>query len=189
MARTMSTIIGLLATTGMRIGEAIALDEPDFDPEGMTLTIRSAKFGKDRRLPLDPTSVECLEGYLNLLQRRAVQPDHVGPIFIMSKGTRPHRGTIESYFHHMTIAAGLRPQGNSRPRPHDLRHSFATRAMINAYQTGADPARTLTLLATWLGHTSPANTYWYLSAAPELMELAAKRLEPQPSPDQEAGPR
>lgn len=80
----------------------------------------------------------------------------------------------------MTLRAGLLPRAGARPRQHDLRHAFATQSMIDAYRHGRDPARTLSLLSVWLGHANPADTYWYLQAAPEVAALAALRLEPGP---------
>jgi len=77
----------------------------------------------------------------------------------------------------MTQHAGLSARPGATPRPHDLRHAFATQTMIEAYRAGRDPARTLTLLSVWLGHSDPADTYWYLQAAPEVAAIAARRLE------------
>ena len=87
------------------------------------------------------------------------------------------RSTVESYFARIVTAAGLQPRGAAHPRLHDLRHTFATAHMAAAYRGGGDPQRTLTLLSTWLGHTSTAHTYWYLSATPELMALSSARLD------------
>ena len=81
----------------------------------------------------------------------------------------------------MTQQAGLQVRAGARPRPHDLRHTFATRSMIEAYRSGRDPARTLTLLSAWVGHSNPADTYWYLQAAPEVAAIAAKLLEEGPA--------
>ena len=89
-----------------------------------------------------------------------------------------HERTAHGAFHQMTRHAGLRLRAGARPRPHGLRHTFATQTMIDAYRAGRDPARTLTLLSVWLGHANPADTYWYLQAAPEVAALAALRLEP-----------
>jgi len=107
------------------------------------------------------------------------------PLLVSCRGLAYGRSTIEAHFARLVTAAGLAPRGAAHPRLHDLRHTFATAHMATAYAAGADPQRTLTLLATWLGHTSTAHTYWYLSATPQLMALAATRLEQQPPPQQE----
>jgi integrase len=174
---TMRTVIGLLAATGMRIGEALRLTLLDIDTAAGVLTIRASKHGPDRLIPIHPSTSDRLVAYRDLPARGATRPVPDGPMFVTSRGTGYHRSTIETYFVRVVRAAGLEPRGRARPRLHDLRHTFATAHMAAAYHAGADPQRTLTLLATWLGHTSAAHTYWYLSATPELMALAADRLE------------
>jgi len=176
---TMRTVIGLLAATGMRIGEALHLKTTDIDTStagGAVLTIRNSKNGSDRLIPLHPTTIEQLIGYQMLPARTATRPESGGPLLVTTSGTGYHRATVEAHFVKVVRAAGLESRGRSRPRLHDLRHTFATAHMAAAYRVGADPQRTLTLLATWLGHTSAAHTYWYLTASPELMALAADRL-------------
>jgi integrase len=174
---TMQTTIGLLAATGMRIGEALRLRPADIDTTGGVLTIREPKNGADRLIPLHPSTAEQLKTYQGLPARIATRPQTDGPLLVTTGGTGYHRSTIEAHFAKIVDIAGLQPRGRSRPRLHDLRHTFATAHMAAAYRSGADPQRTLTLLATWLGHTSAAHTYWYLTATPELMLLAAHRLE------------
>lgn len=181
IAATMHTIVGLLAVTGLRIGEALQLSVPDLDSGNNVLLVQAGKSPLDRYLPLDPTTTTALVSYLALPARTATQPDPDGPIFVTSRGRRYERSTIELYFQQLARAAGLHPHGRSRPRLHDLRHTFATAHMVAAYQSEGDPQRTLTLLATWLGHTSAAHTYWYLTATPQLMAAAARRLQPAPS--------
>lgn len=175
-AATMSTVIALLAVTGMRIGEALRLTPADIDTTTGVLTIRASK-RKDRIVPVHPTTLEALKAYEEFPARRATRPASDGPLLVSSYGRGYHRSTMEAYFSRVVTAAGLRPRGAARPRLHDLRHTFATGHMAAAYTSDGDPQRTLTLLATWLGHTSTAHTYWYLSATPELMALAATRLE------------
>lgn len=176
LSATMRTTIGLLAATGMRIGEALRLATGDTDTAAGVLLIRASK-RKDRMVPVHPSTVEALIAYRDLPARNATHPAVGGPLLVSSRGTGYQRSTIEAHFTRLVTAAGLRPRGAARPRLHDLRHTFATAHMAAAYSRGGDPQRTLTLLATWLGHSSTAHTYWYLSAAPELMALAATRLE------------
>lgn len=178
IAATMHTIVGLLAATGIRIGEALQLTVPDLDVTGSVLLVRAGKSLRDRYLPLDPTTTTALTDFLALPARAATRPEPDGPIFVTGRGTRYGRTTIELYFQQLTREAGLQPHGRSRPRLHDLRHTFTTGHMATAYRTGGDPQRTLTLLVTWLGHTSAAHTYWYLTASPQLMAAAAERLGP-----------
>jgi integrase len=174
---TMRTTIGLLAATGMRIGEALRLRPADIDTTAGVLTIRASKNGSDRLIALQPSTAQQLIAYQQLAARTATRPQADGPLLVTTGGTGYHRVTIEAHFAKIVNTVGLQPRGRSRPRLHDLRHTFATAHMAAAYRSGADPQRTLTLLATWLGHTSAAHTYWYLTATPELMLLAANRLE------------
>lgn len=174
---TFTTLIGLLAVTGIRVGEAIALDRADVDLPAGRLTVRSGKFGKTRELALHPNTVAALRGY----QR---QRDHLAPTtgttawFVSLAGTRLLYCNVHHAFHRLVQQAGLAPRSAScRPRIHDLRHSFAVHTMLDAYATGQDGQVRLTLLSTWLGHVHPASTYWYLSASPELMSVAGERLE------------
>lgn len=177
LTATMRTTIGLLAATGMRIGEALQLATGDIDTAAGVLLIRASK-RKDRLVPVHPSTVEALIAYRDLPARTATHPAKEGPLLVSSRGTGYQRSTIEAHFARLAATAGLGPRGAAHPRLHDLRHTFATGHMAAAYSSSGDPQRTLTLLATWLGHTSTAHTYWYLSASPQLMALAATRLEP-----------
>ena len=173
----MRTIIGLLAATGLRIGEAIRLTIPDLDAAEDVLLVRGTKTPLDRLVPLDPSTTKTLLEYLDLPERLATNPSPSGPIFVNNRGGPFVIETIEQHFAALVDAAELAVPGQRRPRLHDLRHTFATGHMIAAYTHGVDPARTLTLLSTWLGHTGPEHTYWYLTAVPELLAAAAGRLE------------
>lgn len=186
VAATMSTIIGLLAATGLRIGEALRLRVPDLDADANLLQVHASKIPLDRLVPLDPSTTAALLGYLGLPERLATGPSPTGPIFVNNRGQGFVLGTIEQHFRALTDALEL-TTARARPRLHDLRHTFATGHMIAAYTSGADPARTLDLLSTWLGHTGAEHTYWYLSAVPELLAAAAARLEPDLT-DLEPGP-
>lgn len=174
---TFATLIGLLAVTGIRVGEAIALDRDDLDVAGGLLTVRHGKFGKARLIPLHPTTVAALRNYLRRRDRYAATTG-TAALFVSSAGTRLIYCNVHWTWKRLTAHAGLPPRSRScRPRIHDLRHSFAVRAMLDAYAAGEDGQHRLTLLSTWMGHVHPASTYWYLSASPELMALAGRRLE------------
>jgi integrase len=174
---TFATLIGLLAVTGMRVGEAIGLDRGDVDLTAGWLLVRQGKFGKARELALHSTTVEVLRRYQRLRDR--VAPTTGATAFLVSTaGTRLIYCNVHATFHRLVRLAGLPPRSAScRPRIHDLRHSFAVRAMLDDYAAGEDGQIRLTLLSTWLGHIHPSSTYWYLSASPELMAIAAQRLD------------
>lgn len=181
LAATMRTVIGLLAATGMRIGEALRLQVSDINTTTGVLWIRASK-RKDRLVPAHPSTLQELMSYRDLPARTATRPRPDGPLLVSVRGAGYARSTIEDHFARVVTTAGLQPRGGARPRLHDLRHTFATGHMAAAYRDGGDPQRTLTLLATWLGHTSTAHTYWYLTATPDLMALAAARLEHEAVP-------
>jgi integrase len=176
-AATMKTLTGLLAVTGMRIGEALQLIIGDLDLDEGVVLITQAKYGRQRLVLLEATSRQAITGYLHLQVRHRLKTTPERPVFVTSKGTAVHYRTASGAFHQMTQHAGLPIRAGARPRQHDLRHAFATHSMIDAYRGGRDPARTLTLLSVWLGHANPADTYWYLQAAPEVAALVALRLE------------
>jgi integrase len=174
---TFATLIGLLAVSGIRVGEAIALDRADVDLHAGRLVVRHGKFGKTRELALHPSTVDALRGYQRLRDRLA-PPAGTPAWFVSQAGTRLIYCNVHHAFRRLVRAAGLSARSaRCRPRIHDLRHSFAVRAMLDAYAAGQDGQARLTLLSTWLGHVHPANTYWYLSASPELMAIAAGRLD------------
>lgn len=176
IAATFRTVIGLLAATGLRIGEALSLRVDDIDHVNDVLVIKAAK-SAERLVPIHPSTTKALKQYLALPARVATNPDPEGPVFVTAKGTGYVYVTFQSRFKRVREAAGLVPRGRARPRLHDLRHTFATAHMTAAYAHDGDPDRVLSLLATWLGHSDAAHTYWYLSATGELMALAAGRLE------------
>jgi integrase len=176
-AATIRTLIGLLAVTGMRIGEAISLDRGDFDARTGCLLIRGAKFGKSRELALHPSTTTALGRYLRRADRPPPSP-RTRALLITMVGTRLLKCDAQRTFTTLTRRAGIEARSAScRPRVHDLRHSFAVATVLDAYHADEDVGRRLALLATYLGHINPAATYWYLAAAPELMHLAADRLE------------
>lgn len=174
---TMQTLLGLLAVTGMRIGEAIGLDLDDFDAHDGFLVVRGAKFGKSRELALHPSTVEAVQRYLRRPDRPAPAKE-TKALMLTSVGTRLGTKDVQRTFVTLRRRAGIRADAMSRqPRLHDIRHSFTVSTVLDVYKSGEDPGNTLALLATYLGHVNPASTYWYLSAAPELMQQAADRLE------------
>lgn len=174
---TYQVLIGLLAVTGMRVGEALNLDRDDFDAREGVLLIRHAKFNKTRELPLHATTVAVLHRYLARRDYRRLQAQ-APALLISPAGTRLLYGNVQSTFQRLIRLAGLRPRTQScRPRIHDVRHRFAVQTLIDAYRDGVDVQRRLTFLSTYLGHVDPAGTYGYLSAAPELLGQAAERLE------------
>jgi integrase len=174
---TYRTLIALLAVTGMRVGEAISLDCGDFDAAKGLLTIRNGKFGKSRALPLHPTTVTALGEYLSR-DDRPRRPPITAALFISTAGTRLLYTNVQPTFHQLVCQAGLKPRSATcRPRLHDMRHGFAVHTILDGYRDGGDPGARLALLSTYLGHVDPGKTYWYLSAAPELLELAGKRLQ------------
>ncbi|MGH2780801.1 MAG: tyrosine-type recombinase/integrase [Thermoleophilaceae bacterium] len=174
---TYQTLIGLLAVTGMRVGEAIRLDRSDLDLDQGVLTVRNSKFGKSRELPLHASTVQALEAYLRRRGRlRAAASTEA--VFVSSVGSRLLYCNVGCTFLRLVERAGLRPRSAScRPRLHDLRHSFAVRTVLDWYRAGVEVQARLPLLSTYLGHLDPEATYWYLSAAPELLTLAGQRLE------------
>lgn len=174
---TYRTLIGLLAATGMRVGEAIGLDCDDFDAADGLLTIRSGKFGKSRELPLHPSTVTALGDYL-LRGDRPRQPPKMPALFLSPAGTRLLYCNVQNTFQRLVRHCGIAPRSaGCRPRLHDVRHAFAVNTILDAYRDDGDPAARLAVLSTYLGHINPSHTYWYLSAAPELLKLASDRLE------------
>jgi len=174
---TFRTLIGLLAVTGMRIGEAIALDREDIDWGAGAIVVRGAKFGKSRELPLHPTTAEALRRYLRRGDRPATEGTEA--VFVSGAGTRLLYCGVQWTFARLLARAGIEPRSaQCRPRLHSLRHTFAVRTIRDAQcRPDGDVGPTLAALSTYLGHVDPSRTYWYLSAVPELMAVAAERLE------------
>ena len=163
----------------MRVGEAIALDRHDFDAGRGLITVRHGKFDKSRALPLHPTATAAVRRYLRRPDRPVTPP--ATALFVSTAGTRLLCRNVQQTFHTLVRRAGLAPHSATcRPRLHDIRHRFAVCTLIDAYRQGHDPETRIARLATYLGHVDPKYTYWYLSAAPELMQLAADRLERYP---------
>lgn len=181
---TFYSLFGLLAVAGLRINEALWMRRDDVDLEQGILTIRGTKFGKSRLVPLHPTTQEVL---LQYAARRDEHPERRSSpyFFVTERGRRLLLQYVYPVFWKLSRQIGLRaPADHTGPRLHDLRHRFAVRTLLQWYRAGEDVERRLPALSTYLGHTCVRDTYWYISACPELMEHAARRLdarwEPQP---------
>jgi integrase/recombinase XerD len=169
--------LGLLSVTGMRFSEALDLKLRDVDPDQGVLTIRSAKFGRSRLVPLHPTTRTVLVDYLQRRQQ-FLGPRRSDFVFVSNRGTRLDGGRVRRTFYTLSRQTGLRALGSRNgPRLHDYRHRFAVHVLTRWYESGEDPARRLPQLSTYLGHVYVAGTYWYLSNSPELMAQAMRRLE------------
>jgi integrase/recombinase XerD len=174
------TLIGLLASTGLRPGEALALDRRDVDLRHGALHVRAAKHNKQREVPLHPTTTAALRRYARARDRRFPEPS-TPAFFIGARGRRVPRGELNRTFTQLIGEVGLDGRGaRRRPRPHDVRHSFAVRTLIDWYRAGEDVDSKLPLLSTYLGHVNPSSTYWYLEAVPELLALISARLDGLP---------
>lgn len=176
-AASYEALFGLLAVTGMRVGEALALERPDVDLHEGVITIRErkAKLERARLVPLHATTVEALERYARARERLCPKP-RSRALFLSAAGGALERSQVSRTLREITTALGLRT-ATVRPRAHDLRHSFAVGTLIGWQRSGAPIDERIAALSTYLGHVSPADTYWYLTATPELMSAAAERLE------------
>jgi integrase len=173
-ATTYRTLLGLIAVTGMRVGEVIALDQRDLDRRRGVLVIRKSKFDKSREVPLHATTLAALDQYRR--ERGPFARRRSPSLFVSTAGTRLFYQNVHETFLALVYAAGL---GQRKPRPtiHDLRHTFAIRTVLDWHRAHVDVEARLPLLSTYLGHIGPASTYWYLTAVPELLEAATVRLE------------
>jgi len=178
-AATYAALFGLLAVTGMRVSEPLGLDRADVELEHGSLSIRGAKFGKSRWLPLHASTAARLRRYAE--QRDDLYPTpSTASFFLSEQGTRLTTCGVRATFVKLSHQIGLRAPGDHHgPRLHDLRHRFAIRTLLDWYRNGVDVERRLPQLAAYLGHAHVGDTYWYLSATPELLALAARRLEPE----------
>jgi integrase/recombinase XerD len=175
--QTYAALFGLLAVTGLRLSEAINLDDGDVDLNGGVLTSRESKWRKSRLVPIHPTTTKRLALYQR--ERNRLHPQRAtSAFFILNNGNRPKVITVEKEFLRVARRIDLRgPPGTKGPYLHDLRHTFAVNTLLGWYRSGTDVERHLPELSTYLGHSRVAYTYWYLSAEPELLQLAAMRLQ------------
>lgn len=175
--RTYGALFGLLAVTGMRVGEIVALKDHDVDLSQGLLTVRQSKFNKTRILPLHSSTQEELRTYVRC--RDTLAPTRTTDRFFVSpRGTRLNYWIVRSAFIQISRHIGLRaPADRLGPRIHDLRHTFAVRTLTEWHRTGIDPEQRLPLLSAYLGHAKVSDTYWYLTAVPELLGAVSTRLE------------
>jgi integrase len=170
-------LLGLLSVTGLRNAEALDLELSDVDLEQGVLTIRAAKRGRSRLVPVHPSTVAVLVEYLRR-REETFGAKCSNYVFVSNVGNRLDGGSVHRTFYALSRQVGLRGSTDSHgPRLHDLRHRFAVQTLLHWYDCGEDVARRLPVLSTFLGHVHVADTYWYLSAQPELMAQAMARLE------------
>jgi integrase/recombinase XerD len=170
----------LLTVTGARPGETLGLDRADVDLDNGVVHVRAGKNKKQRQVPLHPSAVSALRGYVRLRDARFPAPSSLA-FFLSARGRRMGREELNATFIKLVRQVGLEGCGaRARPRPHDLRHAFAVHTLLDWYRTGEDIDRRMPLLSTYLGHVDPASTYWYLEAVPELLQLVGQRLEQLP---------
>jgi integrase len=171
-------LFGLLSVTGLRLGEARNLELRDVDLEAGVLTIRGAKFGKTRRVPLHASTCKVLTDYIARRERHWAGRAVSSYLFVSSWGNRLDSGDIHRTFYALSRQIGLRGACDRHgPRLHDMRHRFATTTLVAWYRATQDPERQLPILSAYLGHVHVADTQWYLSGSPELMREAMRRLE------------
>ena len=177
-AATYRTLIGLLAISGLRVGEAIALDRGDLDDRDGLVRVINSKFGKSREVPLDSSAIQALAAYGRRRDQLSPRPA-CEAFFLSTAGTRLHAANVRRVFTRLVRVVGLEPRSaRCRPTLHGFRHRFAVSTLLDWHRAGVDVQPRLPWLATYVGHTEPANTFWYLTATPELLGLVAERLEP-----------
>ena len=176
-AATFETLIGLMATTGLRLGEALGLDRRDVDLDDGALHVRAAKHSKQREVPLHPTTTDALREYSRSRDRCFARPK-ASAFFVSHKGQRLTHDAVHGTFPKLIREVGLEGRGHrARPRPHDLRHAFAVQTLLGWHRATEEIERKLPLLSTFLGHVHPSDTHWYLEAVPELLQLIGRRLD------------
>ena len=174
------TLIGLLAVTGMRPGEALALDRQDINLRHGVVHVRAGKQKKQREVPLHPSTITALRNYARLRDARFPEPS-TPAFFIGARGRRMPRQELNRTFTQLVREVGLEGRGaRAKPRPHDLRHALAVHTLLDWHEAGEDIDRRMPLLSASLGHVDPASTYWYWEAVPELLQLISRRLEQPP---------
>jgi integrase len=174
---TYVALFGLLCSTGLRISEALNLRRDDLDWQGGILTVKQTKFHKSRLVPLHPSAIKALRQYAKRRDER--HPLAQTDLFFLSEKGGPLtyvavRQTFKKLRKLLPVSPGQRP-----PRLHDFRHSFACERLLTWYREGIDVNHAITTLATYLGHVQVSNTYWYLTATPELLAVAASCLSPK----------
>ena len=179
-APTYATLFGLIAATGMRISEAVFLDRQDVDLKESVLSIRKSKFRKSRLIPVHVTTRDALLDYAN--NRDLIFPKLQSVAFFVSeRGTRVTHWATRDNFAVVSRQIGIREKIKGKrvgcgPRLHDMRHRFAAQTLVDWYRAGINVEREIHKLSTYLGHAHVNDTYWYLEAVPELLELATQKL-------------
>ena len=177
-AASSEALIGLLAVSGMRVSEACGLDRSDVELHEGRLTVRHAKNGRSREIPLHPTTVAALGRYVRARDELCPHPKHAAAFFLSGGGGRLTRHFVWKWFDQLRRATGLDQETlGRRARLHDVRHAYVLRILLGWYQEGGDIDARLPLLSTVLGHVHPADTFWYIEGTPELLALACERLE------------
>jgi integrase len=179
---TYTTLFGLLVTTGLRAGEAVALDVQDVDMSNELLEVRVGKFRKARLVPLARSTVAALQRYLRLRRRHGLAPRSDGPLFVSRNGRRFSTRVCWNAFRKIVDRAGIRDRQGRRPRVHDLRHTFAVRRVVAWHREHGDVNQLLSLLSTYLGHVKVASTQVYLHPTLELLAAAGERFESHCAP-------
>lgn len=175
--RTHGTLLGLLAVTGMRVGEVIALKDADVDLRQGLLTVRRSKFNKTRVLPVHHSTRERLRAYARV-RDKLVPVRSTDRFFVSRRGASMEASVVRRAFLHISRSIGLRKPADRRgPRMHDLRHTFAVRTLADWHRAGLGAEERLPLLSAYLGHAKVSDTYWYLTAVPELLGTITPRLE------------
>jgi integrase len=174
---TCATLLGLVAVTGMRVNEPLGLDRDDVDLAHGVLTVRGSKFGKSRLVPVHDSTRQALRHYAAQRDHLCTNP-HSPSFFLSERGTRVTEWALRWTFVKLSRQCSLRgPTDSHGPRLHDFRHRFAVNTLLRWYRGGVDIEHHLPHLATYLGHAHVSDTYWYLTATPELLQLAARRLD------------
>jgi integrase/recombinase XerD len=170
---TYETLLGLVAATGMRIGEVIRLNDGDVDWTNQLLVVRDSKFGKSREVVLHQSVMRALSRYVR--QRDRAHPRPRSPSFFVSLvGTRLIYNNVHTTFARLLRLAGIH---RAKARVHDLRHTFVVRTILRWHRQGIDVDSRMPVLSTYVGHRDPSSTYWYVSATPELLALVARKVK------------
>jgi integrase/recombinase XerD len=171
-------LFGLLSVSGLRVGEAQNLELRDVDLKAGVLRICGAKFGKSRLVPVHASTRRVLADYLARRERMWARRAVSSYLFVSNWGNRLDGGEIRRTFYALSRQIGLRgPSDSHGPRLHDMRHAFASKTLLSWYRAGENPERRLPILSAYLGHVHCSDTFWYLSALPQLMHEAMSRLE------------
>lgn len=174
---TCEALFGLLASTGLRVGEALGLIRPHVDLTTGVLNVVKSKASQCRLVPLHSSTVTALQRYTAIRDRVHPQPKS-DAFFLTDRGTALSYQRVTVTFRELRRKLGWRASlGKPAPRVHDLRHTFAVRALLRWYEDGANVDDKIAALSTYLGHVNPTSTYWYLTAVPELMAITGRRFE------------